>query len=76
MQRDVAQVGERLAERLLEPLVDLYHVHVRGARREARRQHAEAAADLEHDVVRTEVGEALDHPEDVGVDEKVLTELS
>ena len=42
---------ERVAQRRLEPAVDLDDVHVRGALGEVLGQHAEPAADLEHDVV-------------------------
>ena len=55
--------------------VDLDGVHVRDALGEVARQHAEARADLEHDVVGRELGEAADHAEDVLVDEEVLAEL-
>ena len=41
---------------------------------EVARQHAETRADLEHDVVRLELGEPADHAEDVLVDEEVLAE--
>ena len=41
---------------------------------EELRQHADAGADLEHDVVRRELGEAADHAEDVLVHEEVLAE--
>ena len=49
---------ERLAQRRLERAVDLDHVQVRHARREVLRQHAEPAADLEHDVGRVELRRA------------------
>ena len=39
-------------------------------------EHAEAAADLEHDVVGVELGGALDDAEDVRVDEEVLAEVA
>ena len=41
---------------------------------EEAREHAEARADLEHDVVGRELGEPLDHAEDVLVDQEVLAE--
>ena len=46
------------------------------ATRSARiaRQHAEPRPDLEHDVVRLELGQPPDHAEDVLVDEEVLAE--
>ena len=56
--------------------VDLDDVHVRDARREVLREHAEPAADLQHDVVGRELGGARDHAEDVRVDQEVLAELA
>ena len=47
----------------------------RDARRQVPREHPEPGADLEHDVVGFERGEAPDHAEDVLVDEEVLAEL-
>ena len=47
----------------------------RDALGEVAREDAHARADLEHDVVRPELGEAADHAEDVRVDEEVLAEL-
>ena len=67
---------ERVAQRRLEPAVDLDHVHVRGALGEVLGQHAEPAADLEHDVLGRERGGAADHVEDVRVDQEVLAELA
>ena len=58
----------------LERAVELDRVHVRDARGEEAREDAEAGPDLEHDVVGLELGEALDHAEDVLVDEEVLAE--
>ena len=55
--------------------VELDGVDVRDALGEIARQHAEPGADLEHDVVGLELGEAADHAEDVLVDEEVLAEL-
>ena len=59
----------------LERAVELDRVDVRDALGEVAREDAEARADLEHDVVGLEVGEAPDHAEDVLVDEEVLAEL-
>ena len=59
----------------LERAVELDRVDVRDALGEVAREDAEAGADLEHDVVRAEVGETADHAEDVLVDEEVLAEL-
>ena len=55
---------------------DLDHVHVRGPLRKVLGQHAEAAADLEHYVVRRQFGGAGDHVEDVRVDQEVLAQLA
>ena len=48
----------------------------RGALGEVLAQHAEAAADLEHDVLGRQLGGAADDVEDVRVDEEVLAELA
>ena len=58
----------------LEPAVDLDRVDVRDALGEEARQHAEPGPDLEHDVGGVELGEPLDHAEDVLVDQEVLAE--
>ncbi len=42
---------------------------------EKGREHPEPGADLEHDVVRLELGETTDHAEDVRVREEVLAEV-
>ncbi len=68
-------VRARVAQVRLERRVELDRVHVRDALREVAREHAETRADLEHDVVGREIGEAADHAEDVLVDEEVLAEL-
>ena len=64
-----------VAQVRLERRVELDRVHVRDALGEVAREHAEPGADLEHDVVRLELGEPADHAEDVLVDEEVLAEL-
>ncbi len=76
VQRDVGERVDGVAQRRLERAVELDDVDVRDARREVLREHAEAAADLEHDVVGLEPRLALDHAEDVGVDEEVLAEVA
>ncbi len=38
-------------------------------------EHPPAAADLEHDIFGRQLGEPLDHIEDVAIDEKILAEL-
>src|SRR5262249_58564005 len=55
--------------------VDLDRVHKRDAVGEEAREDPAAGADLEHDVVRGELGEPLDHPQDVLVDQEVLPEF-
>ena len=50
-------------------------MHVVGTACEVLREHAEAAADLEHDVGGLERGGAADHVEQVRVDQEVLAEL-
>ncbi len=64
------------SERLAQALVDLHHVHVGDALGEVLGEHAEAAADLEHDVAGVELGGAADHAEDVRVDQEVLAEVA
>jgi hypothetical protein len=63
-----------LGEARLERAVELDRVDMSGAVGEAPGQHAETGADLEHDVVRAELREPLDHAEDVLVGEEVLAE--
>jgi len=43
---------------------------------EVLRQHAQTPSDLQHDVLRCELGRAVDHPEDVRVDQEVLSQLA
>ena len=59
-----------------ERAVDLDDVDVRAARGEVLAEHAEPAADLQHDVVGLERGGALDDAEDVRVDQEVLAEVA
>ncbi len=72
----VAERGERVRERGLERAVDLHHVQVAHARGQVLREHAEPAADLEHHVGGVELGGALDHAQQVVVDQEVLAELA
>ena len=67
---------ERLAQRRLQRAVDLDDVDVARQRGEVLGQHAEAAADLEHDVLRAELRRPVDDAEDVRVDEEVLAEVA
>ncbi len=67
--------ARRSRERGLERGVELDRMDVGGARREVLREDAEPGADLEHDVVRVELGEPADHAEDVRIGEEVLAEL-
>jgi hypothetical protein len=76
MQRHVGEPIGGVAQRVGEARVDLDHVHVRAALGEVLGEHAEAAADLEHHVLGAELGGALDHAEDVGIDEEVLSEVA
>jgi DNA polymerase III epsilon subunit-like protein len=73
---DVRATAERLIEALLERPVELDGVDERHAFGEEGRQHAGAGPDLEDDVVGRKGGEALDHPEQVLVDEEVLAEAA
>ena len=76
MERHIAEWLERLAQGRLERAVDLHDMEVRHLRREELRQHAEPAADLEHDIARVELGRGADHAQDVVVDQEVLAELA
>ncbi len=67
---------ERVAQGRLEPPVELDDVHVGGPVGEVLGEHAEAAADLEHDVGGLERGGAADDVEQVRVDQEVLAELA
>ena len=48
---------------------------VRDALGKVLREHTQAAADLQHDVLRGQLGSAADHAEDVRVDQEVLPEV-
>ena len=76
VQRRVRVGLERLAQRRLQREVDLHDVDVARERGEVLGQHAEAAADLEHDVLRAELRRPADDAEDVRVDEEVLAEVA
>ena len=67
---------ERVAQRRLEPPVELDDVHVGGAVGEVLGEHAEAAADLEHDVARLQRRGSADDVEQVRVDQEVLAEVA
>ena len=56
--------------------VQLDDVHVRHPLGEVLGEDAEAAADLEHHVLRAELGGAGDHVEQVRVDQEVLAQLA
>ena len=71
---DVAEAGEHVLERRLEPPVELDGVHGADARGERRGQHARAGPHLDGDVVGVEVGEPQGDVDDVAVDEEVLAE--
>ena len=68
--------AERVAQGRLERAVDLDDVHVARPGGEVLGEHAEAAADLEHDVRGVELGRPADDAEQVRVDEEVLAELA
>ena len=76
VQGDVGELVERRAELGLEASIDLDDVKVARPLRQALREDAAAAADLEHDVSRVESREALDHVEQIAVDEEVLAQLA
>ena len=75
VQRRVRVRVERVAQRELQAAVELDHVNVRDALGQVLAQHAEAAADLEHDVLGR-ARRPADDVEDVRVDEEVLAELA
>ena len=78
VQTHVAKRRQLTDQALAQPLVDLDDVHVPARptrRRETHREHARAAADLEHHIIGRELGQPLDHVQDVAVDQEVLTEL-
>ena len=76
VERGVGVRVERVAQRGLERAVELDHVDVAHARGEVLAEHAEAAADLEHDVVGLQLRGARDDLEDVRVDQEVLAEVA
>ena len=51
-------------------------MQVRDPRGEILGEHARAPADLDHDILGGELGDTIDHTEDVGVHEEVLPELA
>ncbi len=72
---DVAEGSDGVLEGGAQARVDLDDVEVAHTRGDVLGEHAEAAADLEHDVLTGQLGGAVDHAEDVGVDEEVLPEV-
>src|SRR6266511_5732538 len=60
----------------LERPVELDRVDACDAVGQIEREDAETGADLEHDVVGLQLGEPLDDPEDVLVDEEMLAEAA
>ena len=73
---DVRLLVEHLGQRRLELAIDLDRRHVRDLRRQVLGQRSDAGADLEHDVLRPQVGEPIDHLEQVVVEQEVLPELA
>src|SRR2546423_4087584 len=67
---------ERVAQRGLERAVELDYVHVRDPGGEVLGEDAEPAADLQDDVLGSELREPPDDVEDVRVDQEVLAELA
>ena len=76
MSVDVLATAKALGEMRLEPAVELDRVHARDSLGEVFGQDPQAGPDLEHDVVRVELGEPPDDAEDVVVDEEVLSEIA
>ncbi len=73
---DVFVTRQPLGEMRLERAVELDGMNARDSLGEVRSQDAQPGADLEHHVVVVEHGEAVDHAEDVLVDEEVLAEIA
>ena len=71
---DVRALPERIAKRGLERAVELDRVDDTSAIGEVAREHPETGADLENDVVGSELAQTPDDAEDVLVDEEVLAE--
>ena len=76
MERVIGRLLERLLERRDQRAVELDDVQVRAERREVLAQDAEPAADLEHHVTLLDLGQAIDHAEDVGIDKEVLPQVA
>ncbi len=72
---DVRPFAEAVGEVRLERTVELDRMHPGDPVGEIRGQDAEPGPDLEHDVLRVELREAPDDPEDVVVDQEVLPEV-
>ena len=75
MQRCVVKRREHLPQARLERAIQLHHVNVGSVVRQPLGEDALAPSDLEHDLIGVESCGALDHVEDVAVDEEVLAEL-
>src|SRR5207244_2746728 len=72
---DVGVGRQALGEGGFERAVELNGVDLRDPLGQVGGEDAEPRADLEHDVLGTELREAADHAEEVLVDEEVLAEL-
>ena len=68
--------GGGVRERGTQALVDLDDMNMRDPLSEVLGEHAETTTDLEHHVLRGELGGPADHTEDVGVDQEVLPEVA
>ena len=76
VQGHVGEPVDRVVQRGLEPAIDLDDMEMGHPRRQVLGQDSKSPSDLEHDVIGPELGRALDHSEQVGVDEEVLAEVA
>src|SRR6185437_13825170 len=72
---DDVDVVREPRQRWLQRAVDLDRMNAADAIGEVAREHALAGADLEHDVVRPQLRQPVEHPEDVRVAQEVLAVL-
>ena len=75
MQRRVWVICESVLQRRHQRLVELNHVQMAAERREVLAEDAKTTADLQHNIIGAKLGEAVDHAEDVGVDQEVLAKV-
>ena len=74
LERDVRPLAEDVPQSRLERTVDLDRVNQAHVIREVAREDSETRADLEDDVLRNDLAETADDPDNVLVDEEVLPE--